>query len=269
VPAAAPKRVVEEIALLRREQIDADPVDAGNLPVDTYDPGRVRRVGDLTVVPVSGIRACDPAPARIEPPRGAARPATSAKELNELIAQAREGACLVRGPAARCFTLDQIRAGKAFALIEEPYGSRVIGLITDDWTRIMLTHRGVAAFIDAKEGTIDNHVDGLKRGDEVGLNLSRYTPDILVVNDTGIAGLAEAHAKLLRPRLRAEVVTAAGDKQDRAVTVVTSTSPRSNRLAKETAELLEADRVELAPEGSTAKPATPGVIVSLGKDRMR
>ena len=116
------------------------------------------------------------------------------------------GACLTYGEdAARCFTIDEIRAGKAFALVEEPDGSRLIGLVTDGPTRVVLTNRGAVAAPEVKENTVDDLFVGLRPSDQVTLELERRTAKVAVINYTGAKGRAEIEAERLRGRLGVEV----------------------------------------------------------------
>ena len=86
------------------------PSTARGSPIATYDPERTRRVGELGVVPTGGA-------ARLRA-RGAR-------------AWLRRLPHLRRRTRSHCFTIDEIRAGQAFAFVEEPDGARLIGLVTD------------------------------------------------------------------------------------------------------------------------------------------
>jgi hypothetical protein len=241
----APPGGLDDISLLRRPRTAGDAVDGSRLPIATYDPDRTRRVGNLGVVPTGGMLDC----------------ATGAS--------VGFGVCLTYGEdAARCFTSGEVRAGKAFAFVEEPEGARLIGVVPDGPTRVILTHRGAIAAPAVRENTVDDLFQGLRATDAVTLELERRTAKVAVINYTGVKGRAEIEATRLRGRLGVEVEATDTD-EAREVTVVSSTSTHSNAIARTAAELLEAEHVELAPEGSDFKETTPGVIVSLGRDRMR
>ena len=93
----APDGGTDDIALLRRPRTAADAVDGSRLPIATYDPERTRRVGELGVV--ADRRPCSTAPRARTRASGPASPTAP--------------------NAARCFTIDEVRAGKAFALVED------------------------------------------------------------------------------------------------------------------------------------------------------
>jgi hypothetical protein len=174
VPESAPERVVRELAVLRRPRSVADRVDVSRLPIEGFDPEGARRVGPLAVVPARGVcRRNAPPPERIHPPRGKPKTPT-VEEANEIIARAREGACVVyREQAARCFTLGEIRAGKAFALVVERDGARIIGLVPDGTQRVTGSADGGALALEVEENTVDTLLMGLKPTDEVSLKLGR------------------------------------------------------------------------------------------------
>jgi hypothetical protein len=225
--------------------VPADAVDGRRLPIATYDPDRTRRVGRLGVVPTGAVLDCDTGTNR------------------------GFGACLVYdADAARCFTIAEVRSGKAFALVVEQDGTRVIGLVPDGPTRVVVTAHGAAAAPQIVQNTVDALVKGLRPTDEIRLELDRQSAQVLVLNQSGTPGRAESEATRLRARLSLEVTAVESD-VTRAATVVSSTSTMSNGLARKAARLFEGALTELAPAGTDFRPTTPGVIVALGRDRMR
>ena len=224
-------------------------------------------MGPIAVVPASGICQHN-VPEPIDPPRGELE-GIDVEEANAMLTRAREGACVVfRERAARCFTLDAIRAGKAFALVEASDGARIIGLVPDGTQRVAVLTHGAAAALQVDQNTVDDLFKGLKLTDEISLELDRRTEQVLVLNQSGTKGRAEIEATRLRARLNVGV-RAEESELTREDTVVSSTSTKSNGLARKTAQFFDDPQIELAPGGLGLKPTTPGVIVAIGKDRMR
>jgi hypothetical protein len=253
---AAPDSVLNELDLLRRPSTSTaatlpDRV-ARRLPVAGFDPDRVRtppRNHMVRVIAASDVltRSLTCGGARS---RGA-------------------GACVVWGdePVVRCFTVAEIRAGRAFAIVPQREGAYLLGLVPDGPIRVGI---GQGRRLDVNANTIAAYVHGLKAGDGLRIRFEGDPRDVLIVNHTGVPGLASAHADLLRRRLgpTVSVVSTVSD-EPRRRTEVRSEHADFDGMAKQIGAWLEVRVVADGPSGPRLDPIKPKITVSLGDDRMR
>ena len=160
---AVPDALFADIALLRRlpnggDRLPASPQPIGTwLPVGDYAPRSERRPHNsqrLTVVPTADVRT-GPVACGATESRG-------------------PGACLVvdKPLAARCFTLAEIRSGRAFALA----GERLTGLVPDGSSQIDFSVRDAHALIAVNENTVQATIKGLKAGEQIAVKLDARPP---------------------------------------------------------------------------------------------
>ncbi len=184
------------------------------------------------------------------------------------------GACLIYGgvsgdPAyTRCFTLDEVKAGRAFALVDvSSKGARLLGLVPDGAAQVGFANRGAHALLPVRENVVEQYVEGLTAADQITTKLEARKPTVLVINETDIPGLATNTADAVRKigiEARAEAVRPTTRRQ----TVVQAARPGAEPLADRVAKLLGA-QVEPGVQRPAKSPVDPDVVVLLGRDRMR
>jgi hypothetical protein len=176
--APAPSAVRSTLAILRtaRRANDGLPVlnrtdgagseDQGWLAVHSYDATGVRRgpgsnaayvVPSATVLKLTGSRHGAPCPGRLS-------------------AHTAGGACLVEGPAGGplqvgCWTVAQIRAGRAIAIAGSGKDRRLVGLRPDG--AAAMTVRGPQASTSVNRGSVIGQATRLGNGDRVTVTLTR------------------------------------------------------------------------------------------------
>jgi hypothetical protein len=263
----APDAVLRHIALLRRMPGAGDrlPVSMRGewtrpfgtwLPVGAFAPGSERKPHDtskLYVLPTADVRtgpvACGPTESR------------------------GPGACLVSGTPGepvftRCFTVAQIEAGRAFALVDvSRRGARLLGLVPDRAAQVDFSANGVHALLPVRENAVEQYLRGLKATDTVTVKLEARKPFVLVLNQTNIAGLASVAMEELR-RVGIDAGADTVPPSTRSETVVRVNRAGAEPLAGRVASLL-GGRVEPAGTERWNSPVEPDVVVLVGRDRMR
>lgn len=180
------------------------------------------------------------------------------------------GACLIYGgvsgdPAfTRCFTLDEVKAGRAFTLVDvSSEGARMVGLVPDGAAQVDFANGGAHALLPVRENVVVQYVQGLTAADQVTTRLETRKPLVLVINETDIPGLATTTADAVR-KLGIAARADAARPTARRQTVVGVARPGAEPLADRVAKLLGA-HVE-----PVEKPSVDAdVVVLLGSDRMR
>ena len=175
------------------------------------------------------------------------------------------GACLVASAGEpervrlRCFTLGEIRAGRAFAALD----GRLLGLVPVGVTAVDVTRDGTTQRIPVLGNALQREVPGLRAGDEIRVRLLERRPTVIVA---GEGEHAEEIAARLRARLDADVTIMVPRNFPGVVTEVQPQRPGSGPLAREIAGILDGARVN--PEIPTGKASAsgPDVVVWL---RMR
>ena len=144
-------------------------------PIARTTRDRTRRVGHLGVVPTGAVLDCARAPARAS------------------------GSASLRRRTRRAASRWRVRAGKAFALVEEPDGARLIGARSrrPDAGR---AHPAARSPPGGQGDTVDDLFVGLRRGPG-NLELERRTAKVAVINFSRLQGPRGARAVRLRARL--------------------------------------------------------------------
>lgn len=245
----APKTVFDTLAVLRRKPGKADGLPGGLmdwLPVGSYAPGSARRAGDnVLVLPTSDVRDRSP------------RCGDSSSRG--------PGACVVTEVpvAAACFTLDEIRSARAFAVENQS----VVGLVPDGWHGIELDIAGTRLRLPAGGNVVR---DELSLNGPVPFTATPVTAPlrILLLNETRVDGLAAATREELTAELGLDVKIdiARSSRRSRRVTTIDRT--RDTTLAQRVAYALGTG-YGISSDTPPKAPGAPDVIVHLGTDRMR
>jgi hypothetical protein len=107
----------------------------------------------------------------------------------------------------------------------------------------------------------------VRPGERISLVLLANDPEVLVLNETSISGLAGAVRDELYVRFRLDIEVDAGRVTSRKQSVVRS-GPASGALARKVADALRI-RLEIDDQLRTVDGRRPQVLVLLGSDRMR
>lgn len=181
------------------------------------------------------------------------------------------GACVVAPGKARedlrvrCFTLDEIKSGRAFAVLD---GNRLVGLVPDRSLEVAVTTGDGTVRLPARENAVSARIPGLGAGGDLSVRLDVHRPVVAAINETGQSGLAATLRATLRERFDATTIIEWGTTQSRKRTFVRPTRPEAESLAMRIAIKIGAslDPTSKAPRGT---PGNPDVVVLVGTDRMR
>ena len=181
------------------------------------------------------------------------------------------GACLVapgktrEALRVRCFTLDEIKTGRAFAVLD---GNRLVGLVPDLALEVVVTVGERTVRLPARENAVSARIPGLDAGGDLSVRLDGHRPVVAAINETSQSGLAATVAATLRGRIDATVIIDWGNQQSRKRTFVRPTRPEAESLAMRIAIKIGAslDPTSKAPRGT---PGNPDVVILVGSDRMR
>src|SRR5262249_35585322 len=118
------------------------------------------------------------------------------------------GACVIYGDpgqpvALRCFTLDEIRDGRSFMRADQ---DRLIGLVPDGSPFIDVDVADTSPLLATHENVVSQVVPALREQPTARIALDPAPPDVHVINQTGVDGLAGAVAEQLRQDLKVSVV---------------------------------------------------------------
>jgi hypothetical protein len=287
-----PAAVTATLGLLRRPPTSADALPAlpqplsAWLPVGDHDPSAVRRPGG----PVSVSRTI---------PSGEWRQVTGPSLLSLRVvptgdlreapvacggggASRGPGACLVAGglmvpPQWSCFTLAEIRAGRAFALLDVPHnGETLVGLQPDGPSTVAIrtAQRPTVGSILYLGSVFDNVVQAglpsLHPGDRVFASATRsQTPEVLVLAPGVDAGWAHGTAAELHDRLGVVAYDTSLERPVPNAPAVYALRPGSDAIARQVREVLGGPpvRTSLPPPVPTLLDKSPDVVVILGRMR--
>ncbi len=255
IPAkAAPAEVKQLLGELRRPQAAADRLPIAKLarwlPVGDYDPNAVRLAPggavQLRIVPTNDIRT-------------RAAPCGRGKGRGP-------GACLTGGGMyqAVCFTVAEIRAGRAFGLLDVTRSyARLVGLVPDGREWAWVNAAGKSRGLVVRGNTVEKYFRFLHPGDRLRFTLAAHPGSVAVLNATTRSGSASEAVQRLRSRLGIAATAADARRVEPGESVVYAATPESEAFARDVAKITGGTVASGAPPG---EPVRADVVVVL---RMR